>query len=77
MGIDRTATHRTTETAGLAPIGLVAWARRRQEPATEQPRLELPLPLPAREPATRVVPADDDEARERSPTRGVNVFDMV
>lgn len=77
MGIDRNAPFLSTEASGgLAPLGLVI-ARRREQPTYEQPRLQLPLPVPPREPAPRVVPADDDETRERSPTRGVNVFDMV
>ena len=75
MGIDRNAYRPTEAAAGLAPIGLVAYARRRNEPTSEQPRLELPLPVPPREPAPRIAP--DDESRERSPTRGVNVFDMI
>ena len=77
MGIDRNAPFLSTEARpGLAPIGLVVALRRREEPVHEMPRLQLPLPLPAREPIPRIAP-DDDESRERSPTRGVNVFEMI
>jgi hypothetical protein len=58
----------------LAPLRLVVAARRREEPTYEQPRLELPLPLP-RDSEALIRPREDD--REPSPTRGVNVFDMV
>ena len=59
---------------GLAPMRLVIAALRRDEPVYEQPRLQPPLPTPKQEHA-RIAPRD--AADEPSPTRGVNIFDMV
>jgi hypothetical protein len=61
-------------TIGRAPLRLVVAARRRDEPAYEQPRLQLPLPPPREREAT-IRPREDEQPE--SPTRGVNVFDMV
>ena len=77
MGRQIRATSFDEPVAGLAPVALVVAARHREAPAHERPVLHLPLPLPM--PRDTVVPerAREQDADSVSPTRGVNVFDMV
>ena len=74
MGRQIRATSFDEPVAGFAPVALVV-AARREAPAQERPVLHLPLPMPR----DTVVPerAREQDADSVSPTRGVNVFDMV
>lgn len=74
MRYDESCSTSNDASTGLAPMRLVVAARRRDEPVYEQPRLQLPLPAPQREEA-RIRPPDEEN--ERSPGRGVHIFDMV